>query len=169
MDTTAIESVSALDKYGYTPGSQAKAAADKENLFLTILTTQLKNQDPMQPLENGDFVQQISGMASIQEQSTLNTQLSSMIQLQQIVAGQNAFTQSAALVGKYVTYVDPETQQKTSGLVSAVNLDGGALTLKVGDKDVAMSSIVGLSAEQPNAEAPAADDESEDTTETDNA
>jgi flagellar basal-body rod modification protein FlgD len=162
MATTPIDSSALLEKYGYLPGAQAKAAADKENLFLTILTTQLKNQDPLAPLEDGEFVQQISGMASLQEQQTLNQQLSSMIQLQQIVAGQNAFTQSASLVGKYVTYVDPETQEKKSGLVSEVKLDGGALSLKVGDQEVAMGNIVGLSATAPDA------DDAPESTEEDN-
>lgn len=166
MATTPIESSALLEKYGYLPGAQAKAAAEKENLFLTILTTQLKNQDPLSPLEDGEFVQQISGMASLEEQQTLNQQLSSMIQLQQIVAGQNAFTQSAALVGKYVTYVDPETQQEKNGFVSAVKLDGGALTLQVGDEDVAMSNIIGMSANAPSTDDGAADDA--ESTEQDN-
>jgi flagellar basal-body rod modification protein FlgD len=164
MQANAIQSNALLDKYGYTPG-MTPGSTPEENLFLTILTTQLRNQDPLQPLENGEFVDQISGMASIQETQTLNAQLSSMIQLQQILAGQNAFTQSAALVGKNVTYVDPETKEQAKGYVSQIKLIDGALLLEVNGKDVPMSSVIGITADDAASDDTAADDTAADDSE----
>ena len=160
MQTTGVDNTVLSDKYGYTPGM--KPAGGEENLFLKILTTQLKNQNPLEPLQNGDFVNQISTMASTQETATMNQQLSSLIQLQQIVAGQNAFTQSASLVGKNVKYVDPETAKQLTGVVSEVKLDDGALFLAINGKDVPMNSVIGITAAggtDSTGGAPASDDD----------
>ncbi len=153
MDTSAAQNV-LFDKYGYgTQSTKSNEPTSNQDLFLKILTTQLKNQDPSEPVSDKDFITQISGMASVQETSTLNKQLSGLIQLQQVVAGQNAFTQSASLVGKNVKYVDPTTQKEGAGLVSAVKLENGSLLLSINGTDVPMNAVTGITAETPPATA----------------
>ena len=107
-----------LQKYGYRPGMISHE--EDSDIFLNLLTTQLKNQNPLEPLENGQFIQQMSQLAAVEQSAALNDKLSSLIVLQEIVAGQNAFTQSASLVGKTVEYLDPVTGEEKSGTVNAV-------------------------------------------------
>lgn len=141
-----LSGTAALDKYGYLNGS---AGLDKsnENPFLELLVAQLKNQDPMEPLQNGDFIQQVSSFASLQETQLLNAKISDLISLQEIVAGQNAFSQSASLVGKHVQYLDPDTGETLSGHVESVHLNEGGLLVRINGTDVPMSSITGILAE----------------------
>ena len=57
----------------------AKAAADFES-FLKLLTTQLRNQDPLQPLESTEFVAQLASFAAVEQQIGTNTRLDQLVQ-----------------------------------------------------------------------------------------
>ncbi len=65
-----------------TGGSSSKTTTDgtaiTSNDFLTLLVTQLKNQDPTQPTDPSTFMQQLVGVNSLQQLIDVNTQLTSM-------------------------------------------------------------------------------------------
>ena len=67
--------------------------------FLTLLTTQLQNQSPLDPLDTNQFTQQLVQFASVEQQLKTNSALSTL------VAGAKAQTASSAagLVGSTVT------------------------------------------------------------------
>lgn len=157
MTTTPIEAVNPLaQKYGYVPGASSGKTGE-DNLFVTLLTTQLRNQNPLEPLENGEFIQQMAGMAQVQETQSLSAKIGEMIQIQQVVAGQNAFSQSAALVGETVKYLDSAGKEQTA-LVEGVTLKDDALTLTVGGEEIPLGSVIGISAPAPAPETDASGD-----------
>ena len=90
-----------------TTGSTAQAAgaagsqqiAGNFNEFLQLLTTQLQNQDPLSPLDTNQFTQQLVEFASVQQQVDMNTNMQTLISLQQTTAA----TQALQLVGSTVT------------------------------------------------------------------
>jgi flagellar basal-body rod modification protein FlgD len=51
--------------------------------FLQLLTTQLQNQDPLDPLDTNQFTQQLVEFASVQQQIDTNTNMQTLISLQQ--------------------------------------------------------------------------------------
>ena len=153
-----------LDKYGYFASQQGAVKTESDNVFLQILVEQLKNQDPLEPLENGEFIQQMASFSTVEETSKLNNQLSNLVALQELVAGQNAFTQSADLVGKNVKYIDPESGDEKTGFVNAVNLDGNGLTLDIGGESVALSAVTGLLATDASDDSGGSDDGEDDGT-----
>lgn len=81
-----------------------KAATARANLsgnfddFLKLLMTQLKNQDPSNPLDTNQFTSQLVQFASVEQQINANANLSQLIDLTQ---GQQVL-QSAQLVGRQV-------------------------------------------------------------------
>jgi flagellar basal-body rod modification protein FlgD len=58
--------------------------------FLTMLTTQLKNQDPTSPMDSSQFTNQLVLFAGVEQQIRANTNLSNLIKLQQTGAAQQA-------------------------------------------------------------------------------
>src|SRR5689334_16773248 len=78
--------------------------------FLTLLTTQLQNQNPLDPLDTNQFTQQLVQFASVEQQIKMNTQLQSLVSLQQ--TAQNS--QALGFVGKTVT-VKGATAPLTNG------------------------------------------------------
>jgi flagellar hook assembly protein FlgD len=107
--------------------------------FLTLLTTQLKNQDPTQPLDTNQFTQQITQMTGV-EQQLLSNQL-----LQQLVNAQGGVTAAANLIGKTITAPGAKsTDPAITGVVTAVQQVNGATMLTVGKNQVPLSSITGV-------------------------
>lgn len=62
-------------------GSQQLAGNFDE--FLQLLTTQLQNQDPLDPLDTNQFTQQLVEFASVEQQVDMNTNMQTLISLQQ--------------------------------------------------------------------------------------
>jgi flagellar basal-body rod modification protein FlgD len=53
------------------------------NTFLTLLTSQLQHQDPLNPIDTNQFTQQLVDFASVEQQVNMNTNLQTLISLQQ--------------------------------------------------------------------------------------
>ena len=73
--------------------SGAGSLSSNYNTFLTLLTTQLKNQDPTSPLDTNQFTQQLVQLTGVQQQ-LLSNQL-----LQQLVTQSGSGTGAASAVG----------------------------------------------------------------------
>jgi flagellar basal-body rod modification protein FlgD len=81
--------------------------------FLTLLTTQLQNQDPTNPLDTNQFTQQLVEFAQVEQQINSNTSLSTLVSLQQTAQS----TQLLNFVGDTVT-VNSNAAQLTNGQTS---------------------------------------------------
>ena len=69
-----------------------------QNRFLTLLTTQLKNQDPLNPMDNAQMTSQLAQISTVDGIERLNSTLSKLIDGQ----SENQTLQAAALVGRGV-------------------------------------------------------------------
>ena len=58
-----------LDKIGVKSANEKKEEVNKSTLgqedFLKLMTTQLQNQDPFAPMENGDFIAQMAQFSTV--------------------------------------------------------------------------------------------------------
>src|SRR5215217_8309301 len=69
-----------------------EAVAQNFQTFLQLLTTQLKNQNPLDPLDTNQFTQQLVQFAQVEQQMNMNSSLSTLIALQ-------TATQASAAMG----------------------------------------------------------------------
>ncbi len=76
-----IASAGALGVASSAPkvSSSGKRIADNFDQFLQLLTTQLKNQSPLDPLDTNQFTQQLVQFASVEQQIKTNDNLSSLL------------------------------------------------------------------------------------------
>lgn len=84
----------------------AQSLSGNFNEFLTLLTTQLQNQDPLSPMDTNQFTQQLVEFSGVEQQITMNQQMSTLISLQQ--TAQSA--QAAQFLGATVTVNGASTQ-----------------------------------------------------------
>jgi len=77
MDVTSA----ALNSSSSDSTSSLTGLADQYDQFLTLLTTQLQNQDPLNPMDNKDMVNQLVNFASVEQQIKSNDNLESLIGL----------------------------------------------------------------------------------------
>ena len=78
--------------------------------FLTLLTTQLQNQNPLDPLDTNQFTQQLVEFAGVQQQLNTNDSLATLVSLQQTAQS----TQALGFVGQTVV-VNGNTAALASG------------------------------------------------------
>ncbi len=68
--------------------------------FLKLLVTQLRYQDPMNPLQGTDFVSQLAQFSSLEQLSNINTSLTQSIQSNQLMSQSLSNSMAAGLIGK---------------------------------------------------------------------
>lgn len=99
-----------------------------QNVFLQLLMAQLKNQDPLNPMSNTEFVSQQAQFTQISE-------------LQQLNQG-NSFVQASSLIGKQVTFNDPNNVNKQiTGTVSEAKISSSGTSIVVNDTSYPASVI----------------------------
>lgn len=110
-----------------------------ENDFLKLLVAQLQYQDPMNPTDNNQFMQQQAQFATVEGINNLQKTMSQMQAQQQV-----------SLIGKQVSYPKSDGSAAT-GVVSAVNIGSdGTVTVNVDGQNVDPSTITSVS-DDPNA------------------
>jgi len=101
----AIEGVSGASaaSVSETVGSR-KTIADNFDTFLTLLTTQLKNQNPLEPLDTNQFTQQMVQFTSVEQQLKTNEFLEALVLGNQSAEATvySAANQAVGLIGKTV-------------------------------------------------------------------
>jgi len=115
--------------------------ADNFQSFLTLLTTQLQNQDPLNPTDTNQFTQQITQMSGV-EQQLLSNQL-----LQQLVSTQGGVSTAANLIGDTITGQSSTASAGAaaiSGTVTSVTQTNGETMLNIGSTQVALSSVTSV-------------------------
>lgn len=77
--TSAASSQSTASRVDSTVNEARETALSDFNDFLTLLTAQLKNQDPLQPLDSTQFVEQLASFAAVEQQVGSNEKLTRLI------------------------------------------------------------------------------------------
>jgi len=104
---------------GSTSSTSSSTGVDKDTLagnfqtFLTLLTTQLKNQNPLDPLDTNQFTAQLVQFAQVEQQLKQNDQLATLVSLQKTAQS----TAALEFVGQTVA-VDGATAPLQNGIAS---------------------------------------------------
>lgn len=86
-----------------------KTLASNFDTFLQLLTTQLKNQNPLDPLDTNQFTQQLVQFAQVEQQIRQNQQLETLISIEKTAQS----TTALAFVGSRVA-IDGQTAKLTN-------------------------------------------------------
>ena len=109
--------------------------------FMKLLVQQLKNQDPLSPMDNDKFIAQLTQLSSLEGIQNLNDNLVGLAMLQQGNALMSQLTQSSGLIGKEVTYADLTTGEEHTGTVQSVKIQDGLAVLNINGVDVPLASV----------------------------
>ncbi|MEK9772174.1 MAG: flagellar hook capping FlgD N-terminal domain-containing protein [Opitutae bacterium] len=123
-----IEALSNSTLMGNSPSLTAKEAAENNSQlkmedFLQLLTSQITNQDPLEPMKDTEFISQMANIASLE-------------QMQQFTQGFSKFANShgemlaQSYLGNHVSITS--NNREISGVVEAVDkLDDGSIQIVV--------------------------------------
>ncbi len=131
--SSSTDVIAKINGTGKSGATAATAAEDQQNRFLTLLVTQLKNQDPLNPMDNAQMTSQLAQINTVTGIEKLNTTMSALLES---LSGTQAET-AANLIGKSVMVPGSQLSLANGIAQGAVNLAGKADVLKISVVDAA--------------------------------
>ena len=139
----AVNSVAGNSSSGSTSGSGKEVRDMKDldiNQFLQLMIAELTNQDPLNPMDNTQLVQQIGELRSIAASDQLTNTLQSM-------QTQQSLTTASSLIGKNVTALSTDNENIT-GKVESVSVEVDpddnskrSYRVKIGDQTIDLANV----------------------------
>jgi flagellar basal-body rod modification protein FlgD len=133
--SSSIDSLSSLysANSSTTTSSAKKSDGLGESDFLNLLITQLKNQDPLDPMKDTEFIAQLANFSSLQQMTSINSSMSTLL-------AQQNYTNAASMIGKQIT-----TSDNQSGVVNKVGIENGTVYLYTSTNKYTLSDITSVS------------------------
>jgi flagellar basal-body rod modification protein FlgD len=131
--SSAYDTINAAKTSSTTSTSSATTASDIQNRFLTLLVTQLKNQDPLNPMDNAQVTSQLAQINTVNGIENLNTTMKSMLD----VYNSGQAMQAAGLVGKNVMVAGGQLVLASGKAYGGVSLSSAADNVTVSVLDSA--------------------------------
>ncbi|MDB5905591.1 MAG: flagellar biosynthesis protein FlgD [Betaproteobacteria bacterium] len=117
-NTATANATNATALAGSSSDKAPTAAADQQDRFLKLLVTQMKNQDPLNPLDNAQVTSQLAQINTVSGIEKLNTTVQSLSG--SLLATQSV--QSASMIGRQVYATGSYLNLVDGKAVGAVNL-----------------------------------------------
>ena len=104
--------------------------------FMQLLLAQMQNQDPLDPVQDKDFMTEMTQINSLMEMEQVSSNI-------QALTLSNQMIQAASLIGKDVSYAASDGSSM-NGVVSGVTYAGDQINLSVGDAQVPLKNLTGV-------------------------
>jgi flagellar basal-body rod modification protein FlgD len=108
------------------------------DVFMQLLVTQLRNQDPSSPMDTNQMISQTTQLSMMEKMTELGTTSTEDFALQMRIA-------ASAIVGKQVSYLDSDGKTVT-GTATSVSFADSVPSVKVGSVDIALDKLTGITA-----------------------
>lgn len=118
---------------GTDKAKETSASSDLQDRFMAVLLAQLKNQDPLNPMDNAQMTSQLAQISTVEGITKLNTSMAGISE----VFSSSQMLQAAGLVGRQVMAEGDAMNLADSRAVAGVKLDEAAdrVTVKIFDAD----------------------------------
>ena len=130
--STATDPFAAINAAGKSATASTSAVADQQDRFLKLLVTQLKNQDPLNPMDNAQMTSQLAQMSTVSGIEKLNATLNSLVDS----VGNSQSMQAADMIGKSVLVPGSQLALSNGVAYAGINLAAAAdqVTLTILDR-----------------------------------
>ena len=137
----------AINSFGVQPPEKLERVPMKtlgQDEFLQLLVTQMRNQDPMKPMSDTEFIAQMAQFSNLEQTKEMSGDIKELRQ-------SNAFAQGTALMGRHVRLMGDD-EKVANGLVTNLEVKDGEVNLIVNDKSYELGDVVSVSAEDESEE-----------------
>jgi len=117
--------------------TDASAIAEDFDAFLQLLTAQLKNQDPLEPMDTNEFTNQLVQFSSVEQELKANENLEKLLAL----STSNATSMVVGYIGKSVTATGSSSYLKDGAVKWSFDLPTAAPDTTVSIRDAAGSVV----------------------------
>lgn len=126
-----------LDTVNGTKKTNSSSVADVQDRFMTLLVTQMKNQDPLNPMDNAQVTSQMAQLSTVTGIDKLNDTMAALISSVQV--GQSY--QATSMIGHNVLVSGNTVSTEGAGGYFGVELPVGADKLSITIKDSAGNTV----------------------------
>jgi len=137
QSSTNTASQALLDSVNGVKNTATSSASATQDRFMTLLVTQMKNQDPLNPMDNAQVTSQMAQLSTVTGIDKLNATVESLIG--SVQTGQSY--QASGMIGHNVLVPGNKISSTGTGGYLGVDLPIGADKLTVTIKDSAGSTI----------------------------
>jgi flagellar basal-body rod modification protein FlgD len=114
--------------------------------FMQLLTTQLKNQNPFDPVADTEFLAQLAQFSQLEETQAQRGDIADLASTMKSNTSLQGLSQASNLIGKQISYLENDGTEAT-GKVEGVRFTSAGIQLAVGEKFVPLGNITSVSAE----------------------
>ncbi|MGI6513397.1 MAG: flagellar hook capping protein [Syntrophomonadaceae bacterium] len=146
MGVAGVSSANPVATNQYSTGGLTKTLG--QDAFFKLLITQLRYQNPLEPMQDQEFIAQLATFSTLEQATKLNNQFEKMTtSLQDSLFAITSIQQATACLGNVIEYHNGE--EICSGRVDSVRIEGGLPVLIVGGAKVDLSSVVAINSPEP--------------------
>jgi len=137
--TTSVAGLVGTSTYTGTTGApDTRQTAMNSEVFMHLLVTQLRNQDPSSPMDTNEMMAQTTALASMEQLTKLTALTDESFSLQMRAA-------ASALLGQTVEYYGDDASTK-SGTVSSISFAGRVPVVTVDGTSIRLDALLGARA-----------------------
>jgi len=138
MDSGTVNGMTEIDRIindTLSSQNERKTGDLGKDEFLNLLVTQLKYQDPLEPMDDKEFISQMAQFSSLEQMQNVNKSISAL----------KAFS----LIGKYVYTGTSDTEAinepvSIEGEVTGVRMSGSNIYLIAGEQDIPVANVISV-------------------------
>ena len=117
-----------------TVSSTTPKANDIRSDYMNLLITQLRNQNPLEPLDNNQMAGQLATFSQLEQLENMNSTFHKVLAIQQM-------NQASGLIGRQISYLPTDSQTPQQGRVDGVKVVDGDVKVTVGTQVINLDAI----------------------------
>jgi flagellar basal-body rod modification protein FlgD len=117
---------------GLTGGS-----SDIKNNYMTLLVTQLQNQNPLEPMSSDEMTAQLAQLSQLEHLENLDSTFQKALYTAEV-------SQGAGLIDKQVAYLPENSNEAVTGKVDGISMIDGKVIVSVGAKGIDLDQILAI-------------------------
>lgn len=137
MSTSGVSSTNGSSSTTNTTSITSASSALGKDAFLNLLVTEMKNQDPLSPMDNTQYIAQLAQFSSLEQEQSINSSVQSLTQNAPLLEG-------ASMIGKTVSATDPTTGDVINGTVNSIKFSSSGTTINVNNQDINLSYVTSM-------------------------
>lgn len=112
-----------------------QTSAQIQSTYMTLLITQLRNQNPLDPMDNNQMASQLAQLSQLEQMENLNSSFSKVLTSQQV-------NEASSLIGRQIAYIPAGGTSVVWKTVDSVSKGtDGSVTLNCGSTAVKLDDV----------------------------
>jgi flagellar basal-body rod modification protein FlgD len=119
------------------PVASVGSASGIRDQYMNLLVTQLRNQNPLEPMDNAQMSSQLAQLAQLEQMENMNGTFAKVLASQQML-------QASSMLNKQVSYLSGDGQSVATGKVTRADFLDGEVVLTVGDQRIPAANVLSV-------------------------